>query len=234
MNYLEIVPSLMNQPLRPYPLRIINEPAVYVIGDKVGQKVYPQGTPVPSAPPMPLAQPGMAMGMNFNQQQAMVAQQNSNMEQLERRRERERVERERARERSGSTSGVGSLLFVHYFFVISSPHQRPTRPEDDDSGGRPPHLVLFLAADLRLDENDQISTRTLALTRYRRNHDIMNEVFKHAAYGIGKSHVVSVTYLDFPLPGEKNTPPPPSPYSIFNKSELEESSVRPQTSAFWV
>jgi hypothetical protein len=33
------------------------------------------------------------------------------------------------------------------------------------------------------DEVDQISTRTLAIARYKRNHDWMNEVFHHAAFG---------------------------------------------------
>ncbi len=34
-----------------------------------------------------------------------------------------------------------------------------------------------------IDESDTISTRTLALTRYRRNHEFMNEVFMYAAFG---------------------------------------------------
>lgn len=42
----------------------------------------------------------------------------------------------------------------------------PTRLEDDDSA----------------DESDMISARTLALTRYKRNHEFMNEVFMYAAF----------------------------------------------------
>ena len=34
-----------------------------------------------------------------------------------------------------------------------------------------------------MEELEHISTRTLALTRYRRNHELMNEVFIHAAFG---------------------------------------------------
>ncbi|KAJ6478514.1 hypothetical protein C8R47DRAFT_1138590 [Mycena vitilis] len=64
---------------------------------------------------------------------------------------------------------------------------RPPRVDDEDSG----------------DENDTISTRALSLTRYRRNHDIMAEVFTHAAYS------------------PKNAPPPPTPFSIFDKAELQ-------------
>lgn len=41
------------------------------------------------------------------------------------------------------------------------------RMEDEDSG----------------DEHEHISTRSLALARYKRNHEFMNEVFMHAALG---------------------------------------------------
>lgn len=119
----ETVPSLLNSPVRQYPLRQLTELPVYVMGDKAGQKVYPQsaGPPPPQGPmgmnpqAMGMNQPGMgmapqgmppqAMGMNPQgigmSPQAMLAQQNSNMESLERRRERERV-----RERSGSIGAV--------------------------------------------------------------------------------------------------------------------------------
>ncbi|KAF8237206.1 hypothetical protein L208DRAFT_1356612 [Tricholoma matsutake] len=167
----QILPAL-NQPVRTYPLRVVNEPSVYISGDKMGQKVYPPGTGAmhgiaPSVPPM--QQPGMPM--NFSQQQAMVAQQNSNMEMLERRRELERV-----RNRSGSTGA------------------RPPRLEDDDSS----------------DETDQLSVRTLSLNRYKRNHDLMNEVFKHAAFG------------------DKKPQSRPSPYHIFDKSEIENKAAKLQ------
>jgi hypothetical protein len=94
----------MNQPVRAYPLRIVSEPPVYIMGEKAGQKVYPHGAPPQQQAMQPAV--GMGMGMNFNPQ-AMVAQQNSNMEGLDRRRERER---ERGRDRSGSTGGVGVFL----------------------------------------------------------------------------------------------------------------------------
>ncbi|KAJ7708785.1 hypothetical protein B0H17DRAFT_1030868 [Mycena rosella] len=152
----QIVPALMNQPVRTYPLRVFNEPSVFVMGEKAGTKVFPNTGPQGGG------MSGMPMGMNFNSPQAMVAQQNSNMGMLDRRREQEQ------RARAGSNA-------------------RPPRVEDEDSG----------------DENDTISTRALSLTRYRRNHDLMSEVFTHAAYS------------------PKNVPPPPSPYSIFNKAELE-------------
>ncbi|KAJ6624830.1 hypothetical protein B0H10DRAFT_2161984 [Mycena sp. CBHHK59/15] len=159
----QIVPALMGQSVRTYPLRAVNEPSVFVMGDKVGQKVFPPAAAAQAASGMG----GMPMGMNFNQQQAMVAQQNSNMAMLDRRREQE----QRARAGSGNTVSF----------------QRAPRVEDEASG----------------DENDTISTRALSLTRYRRNHDIMAEVFTHTAYG------------------EKNPPPLPAPFSIFNKTELE-------------
>ncbi|KAG5652971.1 hypothetical protein H0H81_002869 [Sphagnurus paluster] len=188
-SFAEIIPALMNQPVRNYPLRVVNEPAIYVAGEKMGHKVYPPGaapTGPSGVPPVP--QPGMPMG--FAQQHAMVAQQNNNMEMLDRRREQER-----ARNRSGSTGA------------------RP-RPEDDDSG----------------DEIDQISTRTLALNRYKRNHDMMNEVFKFAAYGTSSIlwSTIPILTQEFPILGDRNAPPPPRPYSIFNKSEIEEKTVKLQ------
>ena len=60
---------------------------------------------------------------------------------------------------------------------------------------------------LDMEDLDSISTRTLALTRYKRNHEIMNEVFQHAAFG------------------ERNATAPPTPYSIFNKDELQAKIV---------
>ncbi|KAF8890034.1 hypothetical protein CPB84DRAFT_1963963, partial [Gymnopilus junonius] len=140
-----IPPALMHQPTRAYPLRPINEPSVYVSGDKLGQKAFP---------------PGPMHGASG-------------------RRERER-ERERAAQRADPAAG-------------RPPQQRVV--EDEDSG----------------DEVDQISTRTLALTRYKRNHEWMNEVFHQAAFG--KSFA---------------TEPKPSPYSIFSKSDLEEKTTKLQ------
>ncbi|KAG1890347.1 hypothetical protein F4604DRAFT_1643985 [Suillus subluteus] len=133
---IQIVPSLLNNPVRHYPLRQITDPPIYVIGERAGQKAFPH----PAGP----HQGGIPqVGMN---PQAMIAQQNSNMEALERRRERER-----ARDASG---GVG---------------QRPGPPRIDD--------------DESADESELLSTRTLAITRYRRNHELMEEVFRHATFG---------------------------------------------------
>ncbi|KAF8549526.1 hypothetical protein OG21DRAFT_1515109 [Imleria badia] len=194
---IQPVPSLLNSPVRQYPLRQITELPVYVMGEKAGQKAYPQSTgpPTPQGPmgmspqAMGMNQPGMGMppqgmppqAMGMNPQgigmtpQAMLAQQNSNMESLERRRERERV-----RERSGS---------------MGAQRTGPPRLDDDDSA----------------DEFDMISTRTLAITRYKRNHELMEEVFKKAAFGA------------------LVTPPPrPPAYSIFDRVELESMAAKLQ------
>ncbi|CCM00989.1 uncharacterized protein FIBRA_03037 [Fibroporia radiculosa] len=160
---MPIMPAL-NQPIRAYPLREINEPAVFVMGDKLGQKVYPRGAAADRQPPPALGVP-FTPGMPANPQ-ALLAQQNSNMEALERRNQRDR------------NGNVGARQ--------QQPHQ--SRIEEDDSA----------------DEGDMISTRTLALTRYRRNHDLMNEVFMFAAFGRKK---------------EFETPPPP--FSIFDSKTLE-------------
>ncbi|KAI0088622.1 hypothetical protein BDY19DRAFT_994000 [Irpex rosettiformis] len=85
---IPIVPSL-NQPIRSYPLRPPNEPAVFVVGPRQGQKVYQNGG-------APGSMPGPDRGMppiGFGDPQAMLAQRNNAMEALER---RNRAERERS------------------------------------------------------------------------------------------------------------------------------------------
>ncbi|KAF9046513.1 hypothetical protein BJ165DRAFT_1472230, partial [Panaeolus papilionaceus] len=168
-----IQPQLMNQPVRAYPLRNVNEPPMFVIGERAGQKALPsgQGGAGGGGPPGMISIGNMSM----SQQQAMLAQQNSQMESLERRRERA------MRERSASNAGRPP-----------QPGQPQGRMDDDDSG----------------DEVDQISSRTLASARYKRNHDWMNEVFIQAAFG------------------EKNPSAPKPAYSIFSQSEIEEKTVR--------
>ncbi|KAI5989949.1 hypothetical protein EDD15DRAFT_2282944 [Pisolithus albus] len=180
---IQIIPSLLSSPVRQYPLRQITEPSVYIMGEKMGQKVYPSGSAPPPPPQAPMGMPPHPMGVNQQSMnppvinvnspgmamnpQAMLAQQNSAMEALERRRERERP-RERGSSMSGGRPG-------------------PPRLDDDDSA----------------DETETISARTLAITRYRRNHELMEEVFKQAAFGNMKRLA------------------PQAPYSIFDKSELE-------------
>ncbi|TCD59780.1 hypothetical protein EIP91_011473 [Steccherinum ochraceum] len=161
------IPPSLNQPIRAYPLRTPNEPAVYVIGEKMGQKVFPGGQSAGGPPPPPGPFGGMGMGGN---PAAMLAQQNQNMEAMER----------RQRERSGSGVGAGA-------------RGAPPRVEPDDSE----------------EESDMISTRTLALTRYRRNHEYMNEVFMYAAFG-----------------NLKEAPETKPAYSIFKKDELEASIAK--------
>ncbi|TFK20615.1 hypothetical protein FA15DRAFT_673355 [Coprinopsis marcescibilis] len=160
-----IIPALMNQPVRSYPLRTVPEPPRFVIGEKAGTKIYP-----PQQSNMPHPQ---STGFVSHPAQAILNQ-NHAMEQLERKREQQREkERSAARERSGSTGG---------------------RPNVDDGSD---------------DETDQIATRTLALARYKRNHELMSDVFRQAAFGDK-----SIT--------------PKSPYSIFDKETLEGQTARLQ------
>ena len=100
-----ILPALLAQPVRSYPLRPLNEPPVFVLGDK-NRMAYPQGgvsqPPPPPAPQTPQTMVGMNPNMNLHMSpQAMLAQQNANMSALER-----RSQRERARERSESMAAV--------------------------------------------------------------------------------------------------------------------------------
>jgi hypothetical protein len=172
LSVADIPPALMNQPVRANPTRSINEPPMYVAGEKMGQKVYPPGVGPIHGGPSNMVPPTIGMGMNFNQQQAMLAQQNNNMEALEqRRRERERQQQqERAAQRP--------------------PPQRMV--EDEDSGGKTSFRNLqYHELKMALDEVDSISTRTLALARYKRNHDWMNDVFNQAAFGTVSSLMCS-------------------------------------------
>ncbi|KAJ8520873.1 hypothetical protein ONZ45_g2395 [Pleurotus djamor] len=172
-----IPPQMMNQPIRPYPLRPINEPPIYVAGERMGQKVFPNMAQMPPNAPnnmpnlhggMPGMPPNMPGGFN-RQAQAMMAQQNSNMDALERR------------------------------------NQAGVRPGDAGRGPRPP-----IPDDDSGDEAEMISVRSLAMNRYRRNHELMNEVFIHAAFG------------------DKTAQSKPSPYSIFDKADLEEKTIKLQ------
>lgn len=92
------MPSL-NQPVRNYPLRQVNEPAVYVLGEKQGQKVFAGAGPGPGRVPPGVDHPAAAdMGMGYGMPgmsmpgnpQALLAHQNSNMEALEKRAMRDR------------------------------------------------------------------------------------------------------------------------------------------------
>ncbi|KAJ3749564.1 hypothetical protein DFH05DRAFT_1521183 [Lentinula detonsa] len=238
--------AVANQPVRMYPLRQVNEPPMFVAGEKLGQKAFPgqgMGGGMPSvaagmgagmpggmvnmqpgigggggpmgaaAGGMPGAIGGMSgnMGMPggagaFNQQaQALLAQQNSNMEMLEAR-------------RTHSLGGRGGPLpppsapGIHGQ-PVPGPHGRGIPPPGAAVAGVPPGRrpagapggPSLLDDDDSGDEVDSISTRTLALTRYKRNHDLMNEVFVKASFGV-----------------QPNSKPTTSPYAIFDKKELDD------------
>lgn len=93
-NVPAIVPSI-DMPTRNYPLRNLNEPPVYVMGERQGQKVLPNPAGMSGQVPIPppgnralnYGMPGMGMPAN---PQAMLAQQNSNMDVLARRAQRDR------------------------------------------------------------------------------------------------------------------------------------------------
>jgi len=169
---IPVPPALQAQPVRQYPLRQHNEPAVFVMGERQGQRVPPSG-PVGGMPPnVASGSVGVGIGVGGRPDaQAMLVQQNREMEALERRSQRDR---------SGSMNPAQRQL------------QPPQRHDEEDSA----------------EELEHISTRTLALTRYRRNHELMNEVFTHAAFG------------------NKQPPKPSAPYSIFDKAELENRAER--------
>ena len=93
-NYViqAIIPALMGQPMRAYPLRQINEPRMYVLGEKAGQKIYTQQQQhaTPHAQGMPGMQGIGQVPANMQHQAALLAAKNRDMESLERRQARER------------------------------------------------------------------------------------------------------------------------------------------------
>ncbi|KAH9048737.1 hypothetical protein EDB84DRAFT_1434146 [Lactarius hengduanensis] len=161
---IPVPPPLQTQPVRQYPLRPHNEPAVFVLGERQGQRI-PAGPIAAGMPPNVGVGVGIGVGGRPDAQ-AMIAQQNREMEALERRSQRER----------SASMNPGPRQ-------QQQPPPPPQRLDEEDSA----------------DELENISTRTLALTRYRRNHELMNEVFTYAAFG------------------DKQPPRPPAPYSILKR-----------------
>lgn len=101
-------------------------------------------------------------------------------------------------------------------------------PDEDEETGTRPHRGVFVAlADVDDLEKEMISTRTLALTRFQRNHEFMDEVFMQAALGssIRLTHSCIRTH-PFCNPGDKHPPKRKSPWSMFEVSELESKTVR--------
>jgi hypothetical protein len=136
------------------------------MGERQGQRVPPSG-PVGGMPPNAGAGVGVGMGVSGRPDaQAMLVQQNREMEALERRSQRERsgsMNPAQVRRVARKNCSVSSDPFV----FAQRQLQPPQRHDEEDSA----------------EELEHISTRTLALTRYRRNHELMNEVFTHAAFG---------------------------------------------------
>lgn len=150
---------------------------------------------------------------NPQQQAAMLAQQNSQMEALERRRERERA--------AAVAAAAGQVCFFFEFlcsfFPLNQTHNADsTRSLAQRPQGGHPRMPGQHDDDESGDEIDQLSTRTLALARYKRNHDWMNEVFCQAAFGKVFSDSKSNSKDKDKEKEEKKTP-----YSIFSKTELE-------------
>ena len=96
--------------------------------------------------------------------------------------------------------------------------------DEDEEIGAFYEEALVAPAD-RPTEKEMISTRTLALTRFQRNHEYMDEVFLQAALG-SPIPLIFPTQTHTPSTGDKHPPKRKSPWSIFEVSELESKSVR--------
>lgn len=125
------VPPAMNIPVRNYPLPMINEPPMYVLGEKSGQRAMP---------------PGAAQLTNQQQQLDALA-----------------ASRRQA----------------------AAMQPQVVRRQDEDSD----------------EESTRVSTRALALTRFKRNHELLAEIF--AVNAVGNAKIA------------------PSPYEKVDQAELE-------------
>jgi hypothetical protein len=110
-------------------LRQITDPPIYVMGDKMGHKAFPQQSPGPHQGGMP------PVGMS---PQAMIAQQNNNMEALERRRERERT-----RDGSASAVGVSAPFFIYVKTQLTFFVREATTWPSTTGGGRVSRFGFF-------------------------------------------------------------------------------------------
>ena len=217
------MPSLASQPIRAYPLRQINEPGLYVAGEKAGQKVLPGNQRMG----------GMVGGGGVGPHN-MLAQQNREMEALERRSMGGMgggMAGMPGRPRSMSGTGGGmpgaSVGRGQSMGAVGQPQgQVGPRIDDDDDDGEclsiytSAYTYFFAHRSLslpKIDETDQISTRTLATTRYKRNHELMNEVFMYAAFGDPVKRAELST--------KKGEIKPKPAFGVFDTKEMEDKVV---------
>jgi hypothetical protein len=118
----------------------------------------------------------MGLGLGAMNQAAALAQRNQAMDVLE----RERGGR-------GMTSLPGAVVsnFVLNDHISTSQPANQRPPEEDDSGGKSASRTGSVRCDLNFptDEYENVSTRTLAIERFKRNHELMAEVFTYASKG---------------------------------------------------
>lgn len=173
--------------MRSYPLRPTNEPRVYVAGERMGQRVShpgPTSLPPTSSPhPVHVAQPngvgigmGLGLGIGSMNQAAALAQQNQAMEALE----RERRNRSMAPLPGGT---LVTLLSDGLIFVSDKPAIQRSPDEDDSGGDSVSDSRIRHDSHLFTDEYENVSTRSLAIERFKRNHELMADVFTYASKG---------------------------------------------------
>jgi len=101
-------------------------------------------------------------------------------------------------------------------------------------GGPQRQAVPRVDDDDSADEAEQISTRSLALTRYKRNHELMNEVFMYAAFGdpaaraAATAKAVKRNKLESEKGKERESEKEKiqTPYSIFDEKQMNEKITK--------
>jgi len=136
------------------------------------------GAPMPGGHVNPMAMnPGMNVGLGLGIGAAALAQQNQAMDAMERERRRAAA----AAAGGGAGAGIPAAGVPPTAAVAAAAASQ--RVDEDDSG----------------DEYEPVSTRTLAIERFKRNHELMAEIFTQASKGNRKPPVRSSPYASLDL-----------------------------------
>lgn len=156
-------------PARSYPLPDLSqEPAFFLFGERRGQKIAPNGAPIPQSGP------GFDQGSTQHQIAALSGH-NASLQALERR---------------AAAASQSALVreFPHVYFILRDTYPHATATPHIHRRGRYVSSVLSNPPPLYLTrppcpDEQFVSNRSLALLRFTRNHDNLAEIFSPVSIG---------------------------------------------------